>query len=163
MSDEQSISLLEITVIVVSEHLSNNSVSTGDVPKLIQTVHAAFAGLGQNPGSEIKPDKPKGAVSVRKSLADPNRLISMIDGKPYAALKRHITGHGYTPETYRETFGLPKDYPLVSTGYSQQRREMAKSLGLGRKKDAAVAVKRGKKPAVKVGATERAKAHLAGE
>jgi predicted transcriptional regulator len=57
----------------------------------------------------------------------------MIDGKPYSSLKRHITRHGYTPESYREMFGLKSDYPMVAPGYSERRRELAKKIGLGRK------------------------------
>jgi hypothetical protein len=57
----------------------------------------------------------------------------MIDGKKYQTLRRHITRHGYTPESYRETFGLPRDYPLTSASYSELRRGMAKQIGLGRK------------------------------
>lgn len=78
------------------------------------------------------------AASVRKSLADPNRIISMIDGKPYASLKRHLAAHGLTPAEYRERFNLKADYPMVAPGYSERRRSHAKQIGLGRKAAAAV-------------------------
>ena len=78
------------------------------------------------------------AVSVRKSLADPNRIISMIDGKPYASLKRHLASHGLTPAEYRERFNLKSNYPMVAPGYSEGRRTLAKQIGLGRKAAAAV-------------------------
>jgi predicted transcriptional regulator len=42
-----------------------------------------------------------------------NYLISLIDGKRYTLLKHHIHAHGYTPEGYREAFGLPDDYPMT--------------------------------------------------
>lgn len=42
--------------------------------------------------------------SVRASVK-PDHIVSMIDGKPYRMLKRHLSLHGYTPESYRETFG----------------------------------------------------------
>ncbi|MGK6325202.1 MucR family transcriptional regulator [Sphingomonas sp. DT-51] len=78
------------------------------------------------------------AVSVRKSLVDPNRIISMIDGKPYASLKRHLASHGLTPAEYRERFNLKSDYPMVAPGYSEGRRAVAKQIGLGRKAATAV-------------------------
>jgi predicted transcriptional regulator len=73
-------------------------------------------------------------VSVRKSTAHPNRIISMIDGKPYVSLKRHIGRHGYTPASYRETFDLPAAYPMTAVAYTEQRRAIAKRIGLGRRK-----------------------------
>jgi predicted transcriptional regulator len=73
------------------------------------------------------------AVSVRKSLASKDHIISMIDGKPYKTLRRHLAGHGLTPEQYRERFGLKTDYPMVAQSYSEARRAMAKKIGLGRK------------------------------
>ena len=82
-----------------------------------------------------EPEKPKGAVSIRSSIK-PDGLVSMIDGKKYQTLRRHISGHGYTPESYRDTFGLPRDYPMVSANYSETRRAMAKKIGLGRKRSA---------------------------
>jgi len=72
-------------------------------------------------------------VSVRKSLADPNFIISMIDGKAYTTLKRHLARHGYTPEEYRRKFGLKPDYPMTASAYSERRSQLAKQLGLGRK------------------------------
>src|SRR3546814_4700882 len=42
------------------------------------------------------------AVSVRKSLASKDHIISMIDGKPYKTLRRHLSTHGLTPEDYRK-------------------------------------------------------------
>ncbi len=73
------------------------------------------------------------AVSVRKSLANPNFIVSMIDGKPYRALRRHLTTHNLTPEEYRKRYKLRADYPMVAPAYSEQRRAMAHKLGLGRK------------------------------
>ena len=127
--------LLTLTAEVVSAHLINNHVASGDVPVLIKSVHAALAKLSEPaPASEPVIEKPKGAVSARKSLADPAHIISMIDGKPYQTLRRHIAKHGYTDASYREAFGLNKDYPMVAPGYSAKRSALAQSSGLGRKK-----------------------------
>ena len=59
----------------------------------------------------------------------------MIDGKPYKTLRRHLSTHGLTPESYRARYNLKSDYPMVAPSYSDHRREVAKKLGLGRKKD----------------------------
>ena len=76
-------------------------------------------------------------MSVRKSLASKDHIISMIDGKPYKTLRRHLSTHGLTPEEYRARYNLKPDYPMVSENYSQVRRDMAKKIGLGQKGRAA--------------------------
>jgi predicted transcriptional regulator len=73
------------------------------------------------------------AISLRKSLGSKDHIISMIDGKPYKTLRRHLSTHGLTPEQYRERYNLKPDYPMVAENYSKQRRDMAKKIGLGQK------------------------------
>jgi predicted transcriptional regulator len=46
-------------------------------------------------------------------------------------LKRHLTTQGFTPDTYRATFGLPADYPVAASNYSAARSKLAKDIGLG--------------------------------
>jgi len=131
MADEASNDLISLTAEIVSAHVANNPVQTGDIGSLIASVHQALAGLGvaEEPPA---PAKPKGAVSARASIK-PGHLVSMIDGEPYKMLRRHIAQHGYTPESYRETFGLSRDYPMVAADYAEQRRTLAHKIGLGRK------------------------------
>ncbi|WP_380872476.1 MucR family transcriptional regulator [Sphingomonas sp. DBB INV C78] len=154
MTDEFNRTLVEITADIVSAHVSNNVVSNTDVPQLIQAVHGALAKLSSGATHQAEPEvaeKPVGAVSVRKSTSNPAHILSMIDGKPYKSLKRHIGRHGYTPESYREAFGLPANYSLVAPAYSEHRRAVAKQFGLGRKKTEVVApakaVRKPRKPA----------------
>ncbi len=127
--------IMLLTADIVAAHVSNNSTSAADLPVLIRGVHAALSGLRRE--VSVAPDAlspSTGAVSVRKSLADPNFLISMIDGKPYKALKRHLTAQGLTPAEYRARYGLREDYPMVAPAYSERRSAFAKALGLGTKR-----------------------------
>lgn len=137
MDESFEVDLVQLTAEIVSANVSANKVAISDLPGLIKSVHDALAALGKP--SEPTVDKPKGAVSSRASIK-PDGLISMIDGKKYQTLRRHITRNGYTPESYRETFGLPRDYPMTSAAYSERRRVMARSIGLGRAAVAASAV-----------------------
>lgn len=128
MNHEQ---LMGMTADIAAAHLSNNTVAVGDVPTLIRNIHSSLKDLDtptSPPTLEATP-----AVSMRKSIANPEFIISMIDGKKYKMLTRHLSMHGYTPESYRETFGLPKDYPMTAPAYSVKRRQIAISIGLGRK------------------------------
>jgi predicted transcriptional regulator len=71
------------------------------------------------------------AVTARRSLASKDHILSMIDGKPYKTLRRHLSGHGLTPEDYRRRYNLRADYPMVAENYSAERRAMALKIGLG--------------------------------
>jgi predicted transcriptional regulator len=71
------------------------------------------------------------SAQIRRSIR-PDGLISFLDGRTYRILRRHLTTHGLTPEEYRERFGLPTSYPMVSPDYSAARSQMAKASGFGR-------------------------------
>ena len=60
--------------------------------------------------------------------------MSFVDGKTYKTLKRHLTGAGLDPASYRQRYGLPSDYPMTAPSYSEQRSALAKSLGLGQQR-----------------------------
>lgn len=122
----------ELTIAWLSN--ANTRASAEEVPGFLARMHEAVTSLSAGATtSETGAAALEGAVSVRKSLASKDHIISMIDGKPYKTLRRHLSRHGMTPEQYRERFGLKPDYPMVAETYSQHRRDMAKKIGLGRK------------------------------
>lgn len=122
----------ELTIAWLSN--ANTRASADEVPGFLARMHEAVTSLSAGGGSaDAAPATQEGAVSARKSLASKDHIISMIDGKPYKTLRRHLSRHGLTPEQYRERFGLKSDYPMVAETYSQHRRDMAKKIGLGRK------------------------------
>ena len=138
MDTTQQQDLTELTVELLSAFVANNAVRSDDLPALIASTHAALSGLTTTTAEPVaSPDQHQPAVTARKSLANRDFIISLIDGKPYKSLKRHLTGHGLTPEEYRARYTLPATYPMVAPGYSDARREVAKRLGLGRKPRAA--------------------------
>ena len=124
----------ELTIAWLSN--PNTRASAEEVPGFLQTMHQAVSSLANagssNESSEAAPEYTP-AVSVRKSLSSKDHIVSMIDGKKYKTLRRHLSGHGMTPEQYRERYNLRSDYPMVAENYSQARRDMAKKIGLGRK------------------------------
>jgi predicted transcriptional regulator len=118
---------------IVSAYVSSNSVRHQELGELIADVHASIVAIEKGPVVEAPPTKREPAVSIKKSLGDGEYLISMIDGKQYRTLKRHIGRHGFTPESYRAEFGLPGNYPMVASSYSAARSQLAKDIGLGGK------------------------------
>jgi predicted transcriptional regulator len=70
---------------------------------------------------------------VRRSIQD-DHLVCLVCGKQQKTLRCHLdVAHQLTPEAYREQFGLKPDYPMAAPGYSRQRSEMAKRVGLGQR------------------------------
>ena len=131
-NDSTEDTLLTLTADIVAAHVSNNSVAVNDLPNLIQNVHAALNGIsGQSSAPEPKPE-PK--VPIRSSVK-PDYIVCLEDGKRLKMLKRHLMTHyNLTPDQYRQKWGLAADYPMVAPNYAEQRRTLAKSIGLGTKR-----------------------------
>ncbi|MBO9580199.1 MAG: MucR family transcriptional regulator [Sphingobium sp.] len=121
--------LITLTSDIVAAHVSNNSVAVSDLPLLIQNVYGALSGL-RNVATPPQP-KPEPAVSIRSSIK-PDHIVCLEDGKKLKMLKRHLMTHyRMTPDEYRAKWGLPADYPMVAPNYADQRRALAKKIGLG--------------------------------
>lgn len=132
--------LITLTCDIVAAHVGNNHVSVEDLPSLIGNVYGALAGLGKP--AEVVETPPEPAVSIRASVK-PDHIVCLEDGKKLKMLKRHLmTRYNMTPDQYRARWNLPADYPMVAPNYADKRRELAKSIGLGRKPNA----RRGRKP-----------------
>jgi predicted transcriptional regulator len=123
--------LITLTADIVSAHVSKNSVAVNDLPMLIQSVHNALTGLGGQAAEPAVKQEP--AVSVRSSIK-PDYIVCLEDGKKLKMLKRHLMTHyQMTPDEYRQKWGLGPDYPMVAPNYAEQRRSLAKKIGLGTK------------------------------
>lgn len=161
MAETEDSGVMSLTVTLLSAYFANNTVPSAELPALVEGTRRAL--LGDAPvatsvaapvAEEVAPEAPvpapvteeivpetpaaapeyKPRVSIDESLASPDHILSLIDGKPYKALKRHLSSHGLTPAEYRGRYGLPADYPMVAQGYSAARREVALKLGLGGKR-----------------------------
>ena len=134
MTEENDVAeaLVTLTADIVAAHVSNNDVAVSDLPQLIQNVHGALSSLGKAPAQpEVKLEP---AVSIRASIK-PDFIVCLEDGKKLKMLKRHLMTHyQLTPDQYRAKWGLPADYPMVAPNYAEQRRTLAKKIGLGTKR-----------------------------
>ncbi len=123
--------LATLTADIVAAHVSNNSVAADDVASLIRSVYDALSGLGG--AAPVAAPRQEPAVSIRASVK-PDYIVCLDDGKKLKMLKRHLMTHyGMTPDDYRAKWGLPADYPMVAPNYAEQRRTLAKQIGLGTK------------------------------
>ncbi len=126
--------LVNITASIVAAFVSNNSVSSTELPALIAETHAALSrAAGKVVPLEREEAKPK--IAVKKSVM-PDFIICLEDGKKFKSLKRHLRTHyNLSPEEYREKWGLPHDYPMVAPNYAQARSQLAKRMGLGTRRE----------------------------
>ena len=120
----------ELTKEIVVAFVTGNTIAPADLGDLIGAVGGALGALGRE---QAEPAQPEPAVPVRSSIQD-DHLTCLICGKQQKTLRRHLrVAHQLTPEAYRERFGLKPDYPMAAPGYSRQRSEMAKRVGLGKR------------------------------
>jgi len=131
---DKTTDIAALTVQLLSAYLANNTVAFEDLSGLIRSTKAALTDDAViEPVVEEAPTYTP-AVSVRKSQSSPEHLLSLIDGKPYKTLKRHLAAHGLTPATYRERYNLPASYPMVAPDFAAKRRSIAEKIGLGSRK-----------------------------
>lgn len=131
---EKSSEVAALTVQLLSAYLSNNTVPSEGLADLIRSTRTALTEEAAADPVQPESETYTPAVSVRKSLASQDHIISLIDGKPYKVLKRHLSTHGLTPDSYRERYGLPASYPMVAPSFAAHRRAIAERIGLGNRK-----------------------------
>ncbi|KQS55085.1 MULTISPECIES: MucR family transcriptional regulator [Methylobacterium] len=120
---------VELAAKILSAYVTRNSVPAGTLPDLLSEVHRSITALDQPAEPQVR--RPTEA-QIRASIR-PDTLISFEDGKPYKALRRHLTMRGLTPEAYKAKWGLPVDYPLVSAVYSARRSTISRQIGEGQR------------------------------
>ena len=118
---------------IVASFVSNNPVTTEGLPDVIRSVYRTVSGLTGAGESRLE-DKPKPAVPVGKSVTN-DYIICLEDGRKLKMLKRYLRSrYDMSPDEYRRRWGLAADYPMVAPNYAEQRRTLAKSIGLGTKR-----------------------------
>src|SRR6202008_1991005 len=95
MVAENDSNSLELATELTNAWLSNPNTraSAEEVPAFLEKMHGAGTSLAA-PAAEPEQSAPASehmpAVSVRRSLASKDHIVSMIDGKAYKTLKRHL-------------------------------------------------------------------------
>ncbi len=137
MQDESSNStpqdehLLRVTSDIVASFVSNNPVTTENLPDVIRSVYRTVSALSA-PGEGRPEERLKPAVPISKSVSN-DHIICLEDGKKLKMLKRYLRSkYDMSPDDYRRRWGLPADYPMVAPSYTERRSEFAKKIGLGK-------------------------------
>jgi predicted transcriptional regulator len=124
-------SCIVLTADIVSAYVSNNTVSSGEIPALISQAYSALMRVSNDAavGAPAEPLQP--AVPVKRSIT-PEYLVCLEDGKKFKSLKRHVrTLHRVTPDQYCAKWSLPANYPMVAPNYAAARSQLATQMGLG--------------------------------
>jgi len=122
--------MLGLATQIVTAYVSNNRISSNELPEVIKAVYSTLNHLNKNQGhpGDLKP-----AVPIKKSYTA-DYIICLEDGKRLKMMKRYLRSqYDMSPDEYRTKWGLPASYPMVAPNYAAKRSEFAKQIGLGRK------------------------------
>ena len=127
-------SYIKLTANIVSAYVSNNTVTSGEIPGLISQVYSALTRVSNGAQVPAPPEPLKPAVPVKRSVTA-EYIVCLEDGKKFKSLKRHLwTQYKMTPDQYRSKWNLPPDYPMVAPNYAAARSQLAKQMGLGQQR-----------------------------
>ena len=134
-SAHKSDELLKLASQIIAAYVSNNPIPVSELPGIIKSVHITLGGLS-NGGINEALTAQKPAVPIKRSIT-PEYIVCLEDGKKLKMLKRYLrSNYKLSPEQYRAKWGLPADYPMVAPNYAAARSQLAKKMGLGRKRKA---------------------------
>ena len=135
MADQSdAASCIVLTANIVSAYVSNNTVSSAEIPALISQVYSALMRVSNGAAVAGPAELLKPFVSIKRSIT-PEYLVCLEDGKKFKSLKRHLrTQYRMTPDQYRAKWNLPADYPMVAPNYAAARSQLAKQMGLGQQR-----------------------------
>ncbi len=134
--------VMAYTTEISAAYLASHEISLEAIPAVLRAVFFAVVDVSREAHNSKHMQNLTPAVPVEDSVHD-EYIVCLEDGKKLQMLKRHLnTVYGISIEEYKERWGLPADYPVVSPKYAKRRSDIAKTTGLGsngRKKNLRVA------------------------
>lgn len=124
--------LIACTSQIVSSLLVSQKIETSEITGVIDEVFQKLKDLEAS--TEMEGGGLRPAVPVAESVSD-DFITCLEDGKKFKMLKKHLMSvYGMTPNEYRRKWNLDPDYPMTAPSYALKRQELAKKIGLGRKR-----------------------------
>lgn len=128
--------LVELTAQIVASQAASSSLSSEELLKSLQNVHAMLktleAGETAPTDSSAPTDAPAATMTVKQAFAKKDKVFCMICGKGFTTLKRHLTvAHNLKPAEYRKQFGIKSSQSLAAKSYVESRRQTAIDMNLG--------------------------------
>jgi predicted transcriptional regulator len=123
--------MLAYTVEMASAYFAGNDVPVEAIQDVLKKIFLSIADIAKDANNMKHRPALTPAVPVEDSVHE-DYIICLEDGKKLQMLKRHLsTVYGMSVEQYKERWGLPQDYPVVSPSYAKRRSNIAKTTGLG--------------------------------
>ena len=123
--------ILKLSVDLVSAYARKNEMTRDELVPFVERVFSSMLRICEGSPLMMRNPNLKPAVPIEESVHD-NYIICLEDGKKLQMLKRHLKSmYNMTVEQYKERWGLPHEYPVVSPDYAKRRSAIAKSSGLG--------------------------------
>lgn len=116
---------------VTSSYFACNEVVSDDIITVMKRISHGVAEIIRDVNNIKHRPALTPAVPIDESVHD-DYIVCLEDGKKLQMLKRHLnTVYNMSIEQYKERWGLPIDYPVVSPTYTKRRSDIAKTTGLG--------------------------------
>ena len=133
--ETQDDTIVRITGKIITAYVTNNRIDRLRIGELIGSVRNSLTALASGaPAGAMSGEPNRPAVPIKRSVT-PDYLICLEDGARLKMLKRHLRTHyNLSPQEYREKWGLPPDYPMVAPNYAAKRSELARQIGLDRRR-----------------------------
>ncbi|NKJ40329.1 MucR family transcriptional regulator [Rhizobium sp. SG570] len=131
-------SMQTLTAKIVCAYVTKNFIRPEVLPRFISSVYQAIdiarkKSISGNGSTDVR-GALRPAVPITLSIT-PDAIFCLEDGKKFKSMRRHLTVcYNMTPDEYRKKWGLPPDYPMVASDYSERRSKLAKKARLGRRK-----------------------------
>lgn len=124
---------LDATVWITRAFVLHNSVSSKDVPAVIQLVHAAFCEVPsvKSPGSPVR-KKDRALLTYAAGI---EKIVCLECGAAFRTLRRHLNEtHAMSRDEYRKKWDLPFDFMTIAPSYVAIRREIAVTVNNKKKR-----------------------------
>lgn len=126
---------------ITAAYISYKKTTIDEIPSVVNQIYQALNEVCSSSYNYKASLSRVPAVPIEESVHE-DYIVCLEDGKKLQMLKRHLSSvYGMSLEQYKERWGLPFDYPVVSPSYARRRSSIAKNTGLG---------KTGRKPRIRV-------------
>ncbi|MDR0448840.1 MAG: MucR family transcriptional regulator [Rickettsiales bacterium] len=113
-------------IMIAAAQIAAAKIAGNPLLKIDDVVKEAVASLKRAAAHQLTQSEIKESVK-------PDYIICFEDGTRHQMLRRYIKRKwGMTPESYREKWNLPDDYPMTAPSYAKVRSSLAKRSGLGK-------------------------------
>lgn len=125
-------SFLKEALEIVKAQASVRKMTEEEITSMVKSLAGSIGAISN--GDEVAPAEPRVELDVKKSIKEKS-IVCLECGKSFKILtKRHLNGHGLTPEEYKDKYGLGRKTSLVCKGLARDRRKKMSDMKLWEKR-----------------------------